>query len=388
MEANANFYILKYNLIRYDYVSDDTNMVIFTANSADYGGAVYTDDDTNPGGCTSDSNTQCFFQVLDIHRDVSLNNDIKTQSISFSHNRAHVSGSTLYGGLLDRCAVSQFAEAYGNLAFESSDRGIAYFKSVSVPHYFNLYKEAANVSISSDPVRVCLCINNKHNCTHQSHVWIKKGEPFTRSVVAVDQISQPVSAIIQTSLMFAESGVAEGQLARKIPAECTNLTFNVISPHTSENLTLYALDGPCKDADLSTVTIEIHFLPCSCLTGLQVSGNDSTNYCTCECHGDINQYVEHCDRHTGSLFKQLQSRAWISYINDTNLTAYLVYLNCPFDYCLVTSPPVDLNHPDGADVQCASTGHLCCVDLANLVLASPLVVHAVSHVLATGLHYS
>ena len=35
-----------------------------------------------------------------------------------------------------------------------------------------------------------------------------------------------------------------------------------------------------------------------------------------------------------------------------------------------------------------STGHLCCVDLANVVLASLLVVHAVSHVLAIGLQFS
>ena len=33
-----------------------------------------------------------------------------------------------------------------------------------------------------------------------------------------------------------------------------------------------------------------------------------------------------------------------------------------------------------------STGHLCCVDLANLVSASLLVVHTVSHVLATTTH--
>ena len=67
----------------------------------------------------------------------------------------------------------------------------------------------------------------------------------------------------------------------------------------------------------------------------------------------LNIATEHCDRHTGSLLKQPQSRAWISYISDTNLTGYLVYPNCPFDYCLLTSPPVNLNQPNGADAQCA-----------------------------------
>ena len=64
------------------------------------------------------------------------------------------------------------------------------------------------------------------------------------------------------------------------------------------------------------------------------------------------------DSHTGSLVKQDQSRAWISYINDTDLTGYLVYTpcNCPFDYCISTSPPFYNylnNQPNGAEAQCA-----------------------------------
>ena len=128
--------------------------------------------------------------------------------------------------------------------------------------------------------------------------------------------------------------------------------YNVFSPHDSEKLILYASDGPCKDARLSTATVKIHFLPCRCLIGLQVSGMNSTN-CVCECHRHISQYVEQCDSHTGSLVKQPQSRVWISYINDADIAGYLVYLNCPFDYCLSPSPPFYLNQPNGADAQCA-----------------------------------
>ena len=62
--------------------------------------------------------------------------------------------------------------------------------------------------------------------------------------------------------------------------------------------------------------------------------------------------MKQCDSHTGSLFKYPKTRAWISHINDTDLTGYLVYPNCPFDYCLPTSPPIYLNKPGGADAQC------------------------------------
>ena len=375
LEANAKLYVLKYDGIPYYYyytttrifTATDTNTTIFTANKADYGGAVYVDDDTNSGTCASKPKTECFFQVLAIYDyNVYEPDNLKTQSIHFLQNYATMSGSTLYGGLLDRCAVSQFAEVHNKYTiydYKDRDGGIAYFRNVSTPTYYSstqnsyyLNREVlvdTNLSISSDPVRVCLCINDEHDCTHQSHLKVKKGETFTVSLVAVDQIGRPVNATIQTSLKFTGSGLAEGQLARKISAVCTDLTFNVVSPHNSENLTLYASDGPCKDADLSNKKIEIRFLPCSCPIGFQISGKIEIN-CTCDCHSKISLYTANCDSHSGSFVKKDQSRAWISYINDTNLTGYLVYPNCPFDYCsLSTSPPVDLNQPNGADAQCA-----------------------------------
>ena len=348
LEANAKLYILKYD----EHINTDT--AIFTANSADYGGAVYVDDDTNSGTCASEPKTECFFQVLAIYHNniilIGSHNHKLNRILSFSRNSASISGNILYGGLLDRCAVSPFAE-YDKHASYEKDRGvgIAYLKNVSM--------NITNISISSEPVRVCLCTDNTANCTSQSlSIKIKKGETFQVSLVAVDQMDQPVNATIQTSLHFTESGLAEGQLARPRPAECTNLTFNVVSPNNSENLTLYASDGPCKDAELSTATVEIDFLPCSCPIGLQVSGMNKTNcIMSCECHSNISQYVEQCDGLTGSLVKTSQSRAWIFYINDTDPTGYLVYPNCPFDYCLLNSSDleVNLNQPNGADAQCA-----------------------------------
>ena len=172
-------------------------------------------------------------------------------------------------------------------------------------------------------------------------------------LVAVDQAGQPVNATIQTSLNSAESGLAEGQLAKNISARCTNLTFNVVSPHDSETLALYASDGPCGNVELSRATVEIYFLPCKCPIGLQVNSRMNKTNCTCECNCNISQYMERCDGHTGSLIKIPRSRGWISYINDTDLTGYLVYPNCPFDYCLSTSLPVNLSQSNGADAQCA-----------------------------------
>ena len=346
LEANAKLYILKHSKVDVglnNYL--DTNATIFTANSAEYGGAVYVDDDTN-SGCASDTKTECFFQVLAMY-DINARYQINTvtKCLYFSSNYANISGSTLYGGLLDRCAINLFAEIDNTESFD----GITYFKTVSTIKH-------NNISIFSKPVRVCLCTKNfsvnVHHCSiTQSHVNVKKGETFKVSLVAVDQIFQPLNATIQASILYADSSLAEGQ-QNTISAQCTNLTFSIVSLHDSENLTVYASDGPCKNAELSRATVEVHFLPCSCPIGLQVAGTNDSN-CTCECHRKISQYMKKCNSHTGSVIKQPRSRAWISSINDTNQTGYLVYPNCPFDYCLSTSPPIYLNKPNGADAQCA-----------------------------------
>ena len=139
MEANAKLYILKYDsIIISEFLNSyNTNTTIFTGNRVQYGGAVYVDDETNSGTCASDPKTECFFQVLAINGVIG---DLKLQGIQFSRNYASVSGSSLYGGLLDRCTVSQFAEVRNKFTndFKDGTHGIAYFKNVSISVYYNV----------------------------------------------------------------------------------------------------------------------------------------------------------------------------------------------------------------------------------------------------------
>ena len=189
--------------------------------------------------------------------------------------------------------------------------------------------------------------------TLKKEVYAKKGAKIIVPLVAVDQVNNPVKADIQATLSYSISGLAVGQLSRHISQECTSLDFNIVAGGSMGELSLYAADGPCRNVELSRAIVYIKFLKCSCPIGLQVdSGVNKTN-CTCECHSDIGQYMKQCDSQTGSLVKKPQSSAWISYINDTHITGYLVYPNCPFEYCLSPSPPVNLSQPNGADAQCA-----------------------------------
>ena len=80
LEGNAKLYVLKYNKI-YNSEDYDANTTLFTANKADYGGAVYVDDDANSGTCASEPKTECFFQVLAIYSGESTNLKTQFQSI-------------------------------------------------------------------------------------------------------------------------------------------------------------------------------------------------------------------------------------------------------------------------------------------------------------------
>ena len=156
LEAQAKIYILK----DYPPYRDPDNpiyVLTFSSNSAKQGGAVYVADSTNQGTCTSASykahsaTSKCFLQVLALHgrRDSRLN----TVNAKFEQNRATISGSTLFGGLLDRCTASPFAEVYYKYK-ESSEpdpiSGLEYLMTTS-----NIQNNLD--TISSDPVRLCFC---------------------------------------------------------------------------------------------------------------------------------------------------------------------------------------------------------------------------------------
>ena len=183
LEANAKVYIPRHRSINFfdklDLHEKDGSysMLRFIANSAHYGGAIYVNDNTNSGTCNSHPKTECFFQVLVLydHEKPGINNSIITQGLYFSQNHANISGSILYGGLLDRCAVSQFAEVKNTHAPKyrsGKSNGIAYFTIVSTAYYdTDRYRDLLIDNVSSSPVRVCLCINSEyyHNCTYQHH---------------------------------------------------------------------------------------------------------------------------------------------------------------------------------------------------------------------------
>ena len=341
LEVNAKLYLLKTAQEIYNKSS-----VIFTGNQANYGGAVYVADDTNSGACLP--NTECFIQTLAIYESLllSLAPSTVTANVQFTGNTATERGPDLYGGLLDRCVPSSFAEVY-----KQPDLSTQYYNGVK---YLKDISNIALDSVSSPPIRVCFCLNESEpDCSYQpSPIKVKKGETFKVSLVAVDQVDRSVEANIISSLASLDGGFSEGQQTQSVGRNCKdNLTFNIYSPSDYESIHFYA-DGPCANSELSIRKLDIQFLNCTCPVGFQPSNSELTR-CVCICDSQLPPEIN-CNFTTSSIIRK-NTNVWITYINDTDQPGYVIHPNCPYDYCQpqTVNVSINLNLPDGADAQCA-----------------------------------
>ena len=353
------------------YVIADYKILLFSKNKALKGGAIYIADDTNSGACPSDTNNiadlavECFFQWIspstktDRKKSVRLN-----QVLSFTNNYVKKSGGILHGGLLDRCTISPFHKYYQRFFSGRMNMNTAVFSFTENGAIHSLR------GISSEPVRICFCKHNKPDCTyHPSMIKVKRGEKFPLKLVSVDHVNHTVKAVIHSSLSSGTLG--EDQQMQSSYLHCTDIEFNVFSPLRQVKLQVYP-EGPCNNTGISLRQLDVMFLPCSCAVGFQPSDKKQSE-CECICDSKLRPYITDCDANMSSITRT--ANFWITYFdtNTTDKAGYLLYPNCPFDYC---HPPsqivtVNLNEPDGADTQCASnrSGLLCSICQPGLSLS-------------------
>ena len=341
-------------------------------NTADYGGAVYVDDDTNSGTCYATPfsykttiSSECFIQGISLYKEYSCYANIL--NIRFANNSATVAGDVLYGGLLDRCGVSPFAEIFLMYTYPtpSSVSAISYIVNITDLEIqdFNSTK-----MISSDPVRVCFCRDNQSDCSyHPQPESVRKGETFTVSLVAVDHINNTIANSTIHAYVSLEAKLGEGQSLQQTSGDgsCTDLTYSILSPYNSEKLHLYA-DGPCMKVGISIANVTVSIAPCP----IGFIDKDLS----CECDPKLSEYVSNCSIDRERV--QRKDNVWFAYVNTTDHRGYILHKYCPFDYC---HPPtenisVNLNVDNGANELCAfnRSGKFCgsCEDGLSLSLGS------------------
>ena len=313
----------------------------FVSNQADYGGALYNNDINIAEVCSGEHTTTngCFIY--------SESNDF---IINFDKNHAKYRGGDLFGGLLDRCTVANSTSTDQ----PQLEPGIAHFKSISNITSLN--------TISSKPVRVCLCVNSTPNCIIRVHsVQVKQRSTILISLAAVDQVANVVTATIQSRAKHFS--LSKNQSTRIIDAACSSLEYHITaSPRQvpcKATIIIYA-DGPCGDKGISRLTVNVDVVHCTCAVGLVVV--DSNEACKCKCDEQLLDYIKECDPEM-ELVKR-KGVFWISTTdkNDGNFS-YLIFPYCPMDYCQSPNETilVNLSRQNGADSQCANNhaGLLC-----------------------------
>ena len=333
----------------------DVVCINFSSNQAKYGGALYIDDRYDRAVCYGNPYTGkypimsgCFFQKATKHL-----------RINFNDNYANISGCDLFGGLLDRCTLSNDP---------STINAVGFLKKIS--NIRNLD------TVSSNPVRLCYCKNNQPDCDQQVRsIEIKRGDDFKISIAAVNQVNRSVSATIQSQ--FVNLTVPESQTVRKISTNCTDLEYLVVFPSAQAKYKLIAYAwGPCGNRSISKLIAVITVHSCTCANGFIPA--DNTTKCTCICDNRykmFSKYITECDSTTESVIRR--GAFWITYLNDSSDSGpYLIYPYCPLDYCQLPSKPVfiNLNIPNGSDAQCANNrgGLLCggCLPKYSLSIGS------------------
>ena len=313
-----------------------------------FGGAIYVDNYV-----FTDITILCFYKPADPF------NTNMNPHVVFENNTADYAGSALYGGYIDFCVLMRLLPV--KLDFDS---------------LFQVNGKESDYSlISSNPLRMCLCIDSRPECSiTQYNISAYPGKTIELPVVAVGQRFGTVPSIIYSDFSNefkqmdgTKPSINNWQHTQKVGKDCTNVTYTIMSPSQVE-LTMILevenlvdsgrdilvegqlLKNKLIEADLYIINplINIEILPCP--MGFEYHNTSMT----CACDSKLVEYGINCSIDTQTVWRK--NPFWITTAEETS--ELLVHKHCPFDYCKPDSFDLDLEDPDK---QCTfnRTGVLC-----------------------------
>ena len=366
---------------------DPSTIVYFYSNTAmEVGGAIYVSkDDKNLPPIHRMYMQPCFYRLLQLYTSSWYN-------ITFYNNLAAKGGNDIYGEFMhsNGCDASGFGNGYS--FFESS---------CAVQNFFHYHPKTTS-SVSSDPVRVCMCKSGRHLC-HESYadIVVYPGEMFTLSLVIVGadfgETVGSVHAVFENAITTVQLKPSSQyvQAIRVIDdGVCSKLNYTVFSENAHEMLLLtakqeswnaivheqnsYKYDKDCAtrfpnsyvnlELLYSQLRLNINLLPCP--LGFQLRGDPPG----CECHPVLSennvkcQFINHTGRHIWN------GRMWLDFVNASNV--YLAQY-CPFDYCINGEKIIYFQSDPSAQCAFNRAGRLCggCKANYSLAIGSSQCIH-------------
>ena len=344
-------------ILKSDANTTHSEIVTFHNNSASYGGAIYVSDD---GMCSLTTLDDCPFQALAMYSPMLMEDDTTDTRcknvLHFNNNIATSSGEDLFGGLLDRCKVSMFAEPNVN----NVNMDYSFSNGTVITNGYEYLMSISNIvgeHISSEPIRVCFCKDGsgQPDCDYQPlPIIVKKGQQrnITLSLSVVDQIHKPLKKVLIISQFESGNYICQNHI-QNTDGNCQEIDFAIDSDNVTEELIISVGEGPCKDTEKSQARVTLNYQCNNCPIGFEI--DESIDSCHCDCDSQLWPHFTNC---SGYLLVR-DSNVWVTYINeseDSSHYQYLIHPYCPYNYCHDSDAMIEINlsEPNGADAQCVS----------------------------------
>ena len=351
-------------ILKSDANTTHSEIVTFHNNSASYGGAIYVSDD---GMCSLTTLDDCPFQALAMYSPMLMEDDITDTRcknvLNFNDNMATSSGEDLFGGLLDRCTVSMFAEPNVN----NVNMDYSFSNGTVITNGYEYLMSISNIvgeHISSEPIRVCFCRegSGQPDCDYQPlPIIVKKGQQrnITLSLSVVDQIHKPLKKVLIISQFESGNYICQNHI-QNVDGNCQEINFAIDSDNVTEELIISVGEGPCKDTEKSQARVTLNYQCNKCPIGFE--SDETVDGCHCDCDSQLWPHFTNC---SGYLLVR-DSNVWVTYINeseDSSHYQYLIHPYCPYNYCHDSDAMIEINlsEPNGADAQCVNnrSGLIC-----------------------------
>ena len=390
-----------------------TTFVNNTANK--YGGAIYISSlqPLIPAVLTTVENwqKQAFITFTGQFPQPCFYSNDSEANVVFNNNRAELGGKDIFGpaGLSDKDKKCKI---------EDSD-------------IFNF--SAPQLQVTSDPTRVCFCVDNVSQCTNKTYLILNEtrypGESFNTSVVLVGYEFGQVSGPIYTEPLDSHNGlIDDSQYVQNVDyQQCNDVTYTITSSRANHSVylaltaqeqqtngnrenevknSLWNLYSPPCDSLYCVpnfiTAVYIHVTLESCPLGFELK--KTSGVCDCDENlekiRDLDQTVVKCEiqNHTGYVTRK--GTLWIGVdAVENNTDFYYWHRYCPRDYCIHSQTSIDLRYPNK---QCSSnrSGLLCgkcqaryslelggnkCIECTNDYSLALLIVFAILGILLVAL---
>ena len=345
----------------------------FVSNEGQKGGAIFVKDED-------------YISTIDRRLRLSVFNEQVTKfnvTLIFSNNLAQIGGNQIYGGWIDWFVGEDEAARYN-------------------PNMSKILEFKNDTDVSSDPTRVCMCVNKVPNCSITEHQKDIYGQAFSLDLVAVGQRNG-------TSISFVEARVKQkddlqgdmpGEIDKRkkvqiVQRSCTTLRYAMISYHSEETVLISPIkqenspnfdDNQFQEYPNDAILFQqfsVMLAIKKCPIGFTLHKTDRY----CECRPSILKHYLSCDIDNHRIRRsesQWVGVTTIHTIEDEN-PGIIAHQHCPFDYCRRDNESLSI-HLEEQDDQCAfnRVGILCggCKAGLSVILGSSKCKKCTDHLVA------